>query len=86
MPGGVFGRGGRSVDPEGEIWRTDPSTLRDVVVVYELPDPVFWVVSGDVCLGEDAGQIMAVDDWQPANLVVLVLMASSIESSAPTVT
>jgi hypothetical protein len=32
MPSGVFGKGGRSVDPDGEIWRTDPSTLRDVVV------------------------------------------------------
>lgn len=32
MPSGVFGKGGRSVDPEGEIWHTDPSTLRDVVV------------------------------------------------------
>ncbi len=32
MTTGVFGNGGRSVGPVGEIWRTDPSTLRDVVV------------------------------------------------------
>jgi tetratricopeptide (TPR) repeat protein len=32
MATGVFGKGGRSVGPEGQIWRTDPSTLRDVVL------------------------------------------------------
>jgi hypothetical protein len=32
MAGGVLGKGGRSVGPEGEIWHTDPSSLRDVVL------------------------------------------------------
>jgi hypothetical protein len=32
MTTGVFGSGGRSSAPQAEIWRTDPLTLRDVVV------------------------------------------------------
>jgi tetratricopeptide (TPR) repeat protein len=32
MATGAFGKGGRSVGRDGEIWRTDPSTLRDVVL------------------------------------------------------
>ena len=35
MATGVFGKGGRSVGPEGEIWRTDLATLRDVVLDRE---------------------------------------------------
>ncbi|MBT2598009.1 hypothetical protein J7I92_22845 [Arthrobacter sp. ISL-72] len=35
MATGVFGKRGRSVGPEGEIWRTDLSTLRDVVLDRE---------------------------------------------------
>ena len=30
---------------------------------YEFPDAVFGVVPGDVCLSQDADQVVAVDDW-----------------------
>lgn len=32
MTTGVFENGGRSAGPDAEIWRTDPCTLRDVVL------------------------------------------------------
>jgi hypothetical protein len=38
------------------------------------PDAAFGVVPGDVCLSQDADQVMAVDDRQPADLVVLHIL------------